>query len=445
MNAWSIVTLAFLLQIVAANSAHGALAADCTLYAAANGNDWYAGSSPASPKTLEGASQASQPGAVICLRAGTYNLSRTFYPARSGTPTAWIVYKAYGDGMVDLVWTGGADDVFHFYGASLWNGRNYIEVRGLTFDGRNTAKAGLKCNSSHHLRFIGNTIHNMGEAGILTKNCDYVTADSNKISHAGYGHGWSSGLSFNSQRWKDTAPGFHSFVVNNIVSGSYDASAHHTDGNGIIMDLSSDSYDYSTANTPPVLIANNVVYHNGGRCINVFVVTNIWIVNNTCYQNTLDLTQKGVGEITANNARDCVFINNIAYAWNNRYAYQHAGKTDNVMYYKNLYFGGAYNFPNADPSQFITGDPLFTEPPFVAPRFDGQYAHALPADMIGARLTIRSDSPAIDKGIDPTTVPGASPEIIAGLRLYLFRDITGTPRPLGNGFDIGAYEYAGPP
>jgi hypothetical protein len=445
MNARTIVAVAFLLQIAATSSALGALATDCTLYAAANGNDWYSGNSPAWPKTLDGTSQASQPGAVICLKAGTYDLPSTFYPARSGAPNAWIVYKAYGDGVVNLMWTGGAQDMFHFYGASLWNGRNYIEVRGLTFDGRNTAKAALKCNSSHHLRFVGNTIHNMGEAGILTKNCDYVTADSNMISHSGYRQGWSSGISFNSHLWNDAAPGFHSFVVNNIVSGSYDASAHHTDGNGIIMDLSSDSYDYSTADTPPALIANNVVFNNGGRCINVFVVTNIWTVNNTCYQNTLDLSQIGIGEITANNSRDCVFINNIAYAWNNRYAYQHLGTTDNVVYYKNLYFGGTYNFRYSDPSQFIMADPLFTEPPSVAPTSDGQYARALLADIIGARLTIRSDSPAIDKGIDPTTVPGASPEIMAGLRRYVFADITGIPRPLGNGFDIGAYEYAGPP
>jgi len=35
--------------------------------------------------------------------------------------------------------------------------------------------------------------------------------------------------------------------------------------------------DASTANTPPVLIINNVVYGNGGRCIHAYIVTNFWI------------------------------------------------------------------------------------------------------------------------------------------------------------------------
>src|SRR2546430_12722425 len=44
---------------------------------------------------------------------------------------------------------------------------------------------------------------------------------------------------------------------NNIITGEYDGSSNHTDGNGIILDLGS--------NTPPALIINNVVYGNGDR------------------------------------------------------------------------------------------------------------------------------------------------------------------------------------
>ncbi|PYT83406.1 MAG: hypothetical protein DMG41_31475, partial [Acidobacteria bacterium] len=63
----------------------------------------------------------------------------------------------------------------------------------------------------------------------------------------------------------------------NIVAGEFDSSSNHTDGNGIILDLSNGSYNASTANTPPVLIINNVVYGNGGRCIHAYIVTNFWI------------------------------------------------------------------------------------------------------------------------------------------------------------------------
>src|SRR5439155_3086646 len=134
-------------------------------------------------------------------------------------------------------------------------------------------------------------------AGISTKWCDYITADHNTVFHSGYLQGWASGISYNSTQWLDTYVGFHNFVTNNIISGSYDGSTNHSDGNGIIMDLSNNSYDYSTANTPPALVANNVVYENGGRCIQAYVVTNIWVVNNTCYKNALDTLEAGIGEI----------------------------------------------------------------------------------------------------------------------------------------------------
>src|SRR5262245_14948799 len=232
-----IVLLACLLRPAGASATHAALATNCTLYASPTGTDTNSGTSPTTAKTLRGASKASAPGSVICLLGGTYNLSQTFYPYNNGTASAWIIYKNYGDSDVQLVWTGGATasdiNMFHFYGSDLSTGKSYIEVRGLKFNGQNAASVGLKCYKSHHLRFIGNTLQNMGASGIATKFCDYLTADGNKVYHNGYLQGWSSGISYNSHQWLDTAPGFHSFVVNNMVSGSCDRCICRTDGNGI--------------------------------------------------------------------------------------------------------------------------------------------------------------------------------------------------------------------
>src|ERR1043166_1841216 len=346
-----------------------ALATNCTLYAAANGSDANNGATPSTPKTLNGASRVTVPGSVVCLKGGTYNMPATFYPYNNGAPNAWITYRDYGDSDVNLVWTGGSSGgditMFHFIGNTLATGKSYIEVRGLHFNGQNLSADALFCYKSHHLRFIGNTIKNMGSAGIASKFCDYLTSDGNKLSHNGYLQGWASAISYNSNQWLDTAAGYHSFVVNNTMSGTFDGSSFHSDGNGIIMDQSNDSHDFSTANTPPVLIANNVVYENGGRCIETLTVTNIWVVHNTCYKNALDLNEPGIGEIVSYNTKDSYFINNIVYAWNNHNTYQQLSSNSNLKYYKNLGFGGSKNFSYSAECQFLTADPHFLSPPTV--------------------------------------------------------------------------------
>ncbi|MEQ1907419.1 MAG: choice-of-anchor Q domain-containing protein [Vicinamibacterales bacterium] len=425
--------------------ARAQVARDCTLYAAADGRDTNSGKSPSAPKTLNGASAVSQPGSTICLKGGTYNISSTFYPARGGTEKAWIVYKAYGDSPAEIVWTGGGSstDLIGFFGRLPWTGQNYIEMRDLTLNGQNSAAYGFKCNNTHHLRFVGNQINNMSAGGIGSVLCDYLTADSNMVFLNGYNQGWSSGISFNSNQWYGGYLGFHNLVLNNVIAGTFDASSYKTDGNGIIMDLSNRTYDARSANTPPALIANNVVYQNGGRCINTFVVTHIWVVNNTCYSNALDMAQTD-GEIVTNKSRDSYFLNNIAYSWNNRQPFMQLNTNQNITYYRNIVYGGALGFRSPFSSEFIVADPLLVGPPVLHPTRDGQYRTAVEPARLGDGLALRAASPAIDRGLDPTTIPGVSVEIAAGLRQFVFTDREGTPRPQGAGFDIGAYEYLAP-
>jgi hypothetical protein len=419
------------------------LATDCTLYASASGNDNNSGTSSTAPKTFLGAANAAQPGAVVCLMGGTFNMSSTFYPPRSGTPSAWIVYQAYGDSPANLIWTAGANSqaMFHFYNTTFPQGPAYLEFRGLNLDGQNNAADGFFCQGSHHLRFIGNTISNTGGSGIASVQCDYLTSDHNVINHNGYLIGWTSAISYNSDQWFDTYPGFHNIISNNIITGEYDGSVNHTDGNGIILDLSNGSYNPSTANTPPVLIINNVVYGNGGRCITAYVVTNFWIVNNTCYKNNLDPSLGNAGSLTTNDSHDGYFINNITQAWqSNNPSYEWGGVSANVHYYADLYFGSSNNFTYSDPSQFIQSNPLFVNPPVLS---GGGYATALPPSQLGNGLTLLPLSPAIGKGIDPSTLSGLPSAIVTDLKKYLYTDINGAVRPQGGPFDLGAYQMSG--
>ena len=428
-------------------------ATTCSLYASPSGSDQNSGGSPALPKTFLGAAVASRPGAVVCLLGGTYSLSSAFKPPTSGTPSAWIIYRNYGDAPVKFIWTGAADaaPMFDMNGGKFPSNPAYLEFRGLNLDGGGKAGDGFFCRGSHHLRFIGNSISNTGGSGIGSIKCDYLVADHNVINHNGYVpsdagrnaryYSWTSGISFNSNQWYDSYVGFHNIISNNIVADEVDQSSKHSDGNGIILDLSDRTYNYRSANTPPTLIINNVVYGNGGRCIEAYVVTNFWIVNNTCYKNNLDPSIGRAGSITINNSNDGYVINNIAVALSTAdRCYDEENTTKNIRYRRNMCFGSSDTGRLSDPSQVIHADPLFVSPPYCRPTDKAHYTMTSAPSMLGNGLMLQPGSPAVHEGIDPTTLPSLSATIITQLQRYIYTDINGIPRPHGEDFDLGAYQ-----
>jgi hypothetical protein len=425
-------------------------ATDCTLFASPSGSSSNSGTSASSPKSFSSAAAASGPGSVVCLLGGTYSLSSSFSPPTSGSPSSWITYKNYDSTPVNFVWTGGsnASAMFYIGGGSFPSGPAYLQFQGLNLNGNANAADGFFCRGSHHLRFLNNSISNTGGSGIASIDCDYLTSDHNLISHNGYipagtanpqWYSWTSAISYNSNQWFDNYPGFHNIISNNIISGEIDQSTNQTDGNGIILDLSSGSYDPATANTPPALIINNVVYGNGGRCIVAYVVTNFWIVNNTCFNNDLDTSENGFGSIEPSDSHNGYIINNIAVAYTGGHPpYEQSGTVTSTLYYSDLFFGAANNFSYSDPSQFLQANPLFLNPPSLGA---GGYANALAPSLLSTGLTLLPTSPAYNRGIDPSTLSGLPANIVSDLKKYIYTDINGKARPQGGGVDLGAYQH----
>src|ERR1700736_2444080 len=424
------------------NNPLSSITTPCSLYASPSGSDQNSGASPASPKTFFSAAAATRPGSVVCLLGGTYSLTSAFKPPASGTPSAWIIYRDYGDAPVKFVWTGAADasPMFDMNGGNFPSNPAYLEFRGLNLDGGGKAGDGFFCRGSHHLRFIGNNISNTGGSGIGSIKCDYLVADHNVINHNGYipanagrnakYYSWTSGISFNSNQWYDSYLGFHNIISNNIVAGEVDQSTKHSDGNGIILDLSDRTYNYISANTPPALIVNNVVYGNGGRCIEAYVVTNFWFVNNTCYKNNLDPPIGKEGSITVNSSRDGYVINNIAVPSNPATpCYLDENNSKSVRYYRNLCFAGSNEASVSDPSQIIQADPLFLRPPYPHSRATTQDAEGWAPDLLGNALMLQPASPAHSRGLDPASLPNLSDAMVRDLRKHVYSDIDGTPRP----------------
>ena len=423
----------------------GPCSSTSTIYAGPSGNDQNSGSNPSSPKTLLGAAAATRPGTTVCLLPGTYELDSSFVPPHSGSASAWIAYKSCGRAAVNFVWTGPPDasPVFKLGSGQFPSGPSYLEFRGLHLDGRGNAGDGFFCRGGHHLRFLDNTVTNTGGSGIGSIECDYLTADHNVIVHNGYvppstkvpqWYSWTSGISFNSNQWFDRHPGFHSIISNNLVAGEVDHSEKHTDGNGIILDLSNRTYEYSSANTPPALVLNNVVYGNGGRCLEAYTVTNFWLVNNTCFKNVLDLPDKTDASITVNNSHDGYIVNNLVVAASASHpCYSEENKAEGIRYFANLCFGSSnlLGHSNSSSPQFISADPLFAANKNV----EISSPHA-----VAGGFALQSRSPALAKGIDPATLPGLPKEVVSDLKKYVYSDFAGKPRPEGGQFDLGAYQ-----
>lgn len=420
----------------------------CTLYVSPTGSASNSGTTPATALSLAGSFTYAVAGDVVCIEPGMYYVKRTLYPGHNGNANARIVYTNYGAGAAYLKWQGGGTsdaNMIHFWAKSFPNGPSYLEFDGLTLDGQNVAENGFFCQNSHHLTFRNNTIINQGSSGIGSMMCDYLTSDHNTIWHNGYVGGWSSGISYNSNQWLDNYSGFHNIVANNIIAGQYDASSNHSDGNGIIMDTSNDTYNPSSANTPPALIVNNVVYENGGRCIENYIVTNIWTVNNTCYANGLDLSLGSVGSIVSAYANNEYFVNNLVQSWNNRPAYSVYGSGTpgilNIVLSHNLYYGGSLQGTTGTgvhASYWTHANPLFTYPPPLNATADGQYRNALNPSKLGNDLVVKSTSPALGKGIDPTKLTSNS-NLVKDMSAYVYASINGKARPKGGPFTLGAY------
>ena len=455
---------------------HAALATDCTLFAAAYGSDTQPGTF-AQPISFFGAAQTATAGAVVCLLGGRYELPCTIYIRNSGTSSAWITFKSYGDGDVLMVWKGGLT-CGDFPMIKLDStragaqGTNYVQFIGLTLDGEGTALDGFACVANHDLRFSKNVVTNTAGAGIATVGCNYVVADHNIMNHNGYlppgapsGFSRTSGISFHSNACDDAYTGFHFVASGNIIVGEVDQAdgTDHTqaaDGNGIIID--GNSTCSSGAVPPASLVVNNVVYGNGGRCIEANQVSNAWVINNTCYFNNLDpnVAAGTAGSISSQNSSNTYFVNNISVSWQaTNPPYELRNASANANFFTNLYWGGPCFFDSTSTppgtgtgtdfcafpnSGFLLADPQFANPPHFDGKTPGQYRTARPPSPSAAfsDFAIGANSAAINVvGTDPATLVPPNSSIWCDLGTWIYSDINGNARGGATGkWDLGAFQ-----
>lgn len=407
--------------------------APTTYYVSGEGSDTNTGLSTSSPfRTIQQAANLTKPGDTVLIMNGVYTNSdpwgQVILITRSGTANAWIKFQAYSGHSPKLKHNG-------WNGILIRDGASYIEINGLEVEGNNnnvTLEYAMSQKSNglnpltngncihidgrqnghpHHINILNNKVHGCGGGGIAVVQADYVKVDNNEVfNNAWYSVYANSGISFY-QSWNHSQSfGYSMFVTNNKVYNNrqyipWIATGTITDGNGIIIDDNRNTQNSSTLGVyrGKTFVANNVSFKNGGSGIHTFLSDRVDIINNTTYLNNQSPEIQD-GQIFANQSSEVKIWNNILYSypgkkvnsdWNN----------NNVSYNYNIY-------ANTSSITVLGSQDIIADPQFVNPSI--------------ADFRLKSTSPAINNGYSWT-----------GLKT----DFLGKPRPSGNRYDRGAYEY----
>ncbi|BBD69223.1 hemolysin-type calcium-binding region [Nostoc commune NIES-4072] len=352
-----------------------------TYYVSGTGNDKNDGLKEGSAfRTLQKAGDLVAAGDTVYVMNGTYT---NIYPNilsisdKHGTANAPITFTAYP----------GHTPVLEAH-KNNWNavsitGSSYVVIEGLTMVGArdeitlkyalqqknnlsNPATSGSGINvtyidgdkdkHSHHITISNNNISKFPGGGIGTTKVDYITVENNVVS----GNGWYSpfgvqGITMlnlwnsdeNVTDYKVIIRGNTSFDNKQLVPS--DATGKIQEGHGIMLDR---SYIGTESYAGKALIANNLIYNNGGAGIQIFKSKNpVDIVNNTVYQNSQKIL---TAEIFINSSKNVHASNNIMYAKNGEPANSVVNSTnvsfDNNLAYKGVLKGtGSGNILNKDP------------------------------------------------------------------------------------------------
>ncbi|MGY4385544.1 hypothetical protein ACVWYN_002584 [Pedobacter sp. UYP24] len=411
--------------------------------------------------TLQKAADLVQPGDIVWIGNGVYTSPRTpesghvLWIARSGTPNAWITWKALkgqhpvirptgwagisisGSYQIldGLTVTGYNDSIFLL--EAINDGKKpkpdpYFNSNGIFINGRDK-KSDAK---PHHIIIRNCEVNKCPGGGIAIIEADYVTVEDCRISeNAWFMRYGGSGISTLDNWAYDDKPGYHmiiqrNYVWNNKTLVPWNVIGRLSDGNGIILDVTdqedgpknpngdvavnpdgdkqSIAASVTTKPARPIwtgraLVANNISAFNGGSGIHTFKTSHVDVINNTTYWNGQIV---GYPEMFANVCHDVVFLNNIIVPRPAGKVTSNNNKGNDIRWDYNMYPVKQEVFKSANE---IIADPLFL-------KID-------PALGIGSFIPGK-ESKALGSG---------------SLEISQATDITGAKRPKG-GPDRGAFE-----
>lgn len=437
------------------------------------GADTNSGASPTSAfRTLQKAESVVEPGDVVLLGGGIYRSdanadkghnSALLKVRKSGTPNAWITWKARPGHKPELQsrqWSAiEINGSYHIFDGITVTGQNdeivllkaleaakkpvkdaFYNTNGIFIEGRNNPPE----SKPHHIVIRNCVVSKMPGGGVVAIEADYVTVEDCKVfDNAWFMEYGGSGITFLNNWAFDDKPGYHVIIQrnmswNNKTMVPWERIGKLSDGNGILLDVT-DQYDAGGATNPnadavvkpegatnpngdpivnpekkanrpkrPIwknrsLIANNLSAFNGGSGIHTFRTSHVDIINNTTYWNGAVV---GYEELFPNRSTDIVIKNNIIVP-------RPGGKVTSDNRNKDIQWD--YNVYPLDQNVWKGPNDIVADPQFVKPY----------RDLFLASFKLKKGSQAIDSGTQ---------------EIGQATDLTGGRRPKGKGRDRGAFE-----
>jgi len=397
-------------------------AATRTLYVSPSGSDSTGTGTQAKPwKTIGKSITQAVAGDLILISPGTYAESLTI--EKTATATDPIEFRANGGAVIIDGTASSRDAVFVTYSS-------YVILNGWTV--QNAPRAGLRIDASDHVTVRNGTFANNGRWGIFTDFSDDLLIENNEA----YGSVLEHGIYHSNS-------GDRPIIRGNVIHDNHAAGLH----------MNADESQGGDGIISGALVEGNTIYNNGtggGAAVNMDGITDSIVRNNLLYNNHasgIAVFQQD-GAVCSNNNQ---FLNNtIVMASDSRWGITIPASTctnnklfNNIFYTGHSYRGsislGAWPISgfqsdyNVVMNRFTTddGDSRLTLAQWQALGNDTHSVIATPAQLFvapGSNFHLKAGSPAIDAGRTLVNVTV---------------DLEGTARPLGNGFDSGAYESGG--
>lgn len=369
-----------------------------TYYVSGTGNDSNDGLTTTTAfRTLQrAANKVSAPGDTVYVMNGTYTRTDSSKEIlviweKKGTATAPITFKAY-PGHKPVIKSQ------NFYAINVL-GSSYVIIEGLELVGNNnnvtleyalqqknnlnnplTSGVGITIypsssgtgirQHSHHIVIRNNKISNFGSAAIGTVKADYITIENNVVfNNCLYSplgpntitmlYNWNSDN--NTTDYKMIIRGNISHNNQSLVPYYY--AGKITEGNGIMIDDSLNTQTNSTHQPywGKTLIANNIIYKNGGAGIQVYSSANVDVINNTTYQNAQKAETHNWGEISAVQSKQVRVFNNIMYAKKDGLVNNISKSQITISYDNNLVYNSS-KYTSSGLSNILGKDPQFVDP-----------------------------------------------------------------------------------